>query len=118
MSSHRVSRTPHWDIGAPGVKALTIFAVLLAGIAAFVSWRGRPEVAPLAPPPPVGSFAPSRSTPMPGGTLVVAVSGRVKKPGLVRLPAGSRVADAIDAAGGLLPDTDTSTLNLARKVND
>lgn len=50
--------------------------------------------------------------------LVVAVAGRVARPGLVRLPAGSRVADAIDAAGGALPDTDLSTLNLARKVTD
>ena len=48
---------------------------------------------------------------------MVAVSGKVRRPGLVRLPAGSRVADAIDAAGGALPGTDLSLLNLARKVS-
>jgi len=42
----------------------------------------------------------------------------VRKPGLVRLPAGARVADAIEAAGGVLPDTDLSFVNLARKVVD
>lgn len=50
--------------------------------------------------------------------MVVAVTGRVVRPGLVRLPAGARVADALEAAGGPLPDTDLSTLNLARKVTD
>jgi competence protein ComEA len=42
----------------------------------------------------------------------------VQRPGLVELPAGSRVADALAAAGGALPETDLSTLNLARKVTD
>ncbi len=50
--------------------------------------------------------------------MVVAVAGRVLHPGLVRLPAGARVADALAAAGGPLPGTDLSTLNLARKVVD
>jgi competence protein ComEA len=42
----------------------------------------------------------------------------VQHPGLVRLPAGSRVADAIEAAGGALPDTDLSLVNLARRLVD
>jgi len=46
------------------------------------------------------------------------VAGKVRRPGLVRLPAGARVADAITAAGGPLPGTDVSLLNLARKVVD
>ncbi len=50
--------------------------------------------------------------------MIVAVAGRVLHPGLVRLPAGARVADALEAAGGPLPGTDLSTLNLARKVVD
>jgi competence protein ComEA len=51
-------------------------------------------------------------------TVVVAITGKVRRPGLVRLPAGARVADALDAAGGVLPGTDLSYLNLARKVVD
>jgi competence protein ComEA len=103
---------PLWDIGSKGVRALAVFAVLIAALAAVLAWRGRPTVAPLPPPAAVPAAASSPAT------IVVAVSGRVQHPGLVRLPAGSRVADALDAAGGVLPGTDTSTLNLARKLVD
>jgi competence protein ComEA len=51
-------------------------------------------------------------------TVVVSVVGRVARPGLVTLPSGSRVADAVDAAGGLLPDADPASLNLAAVVAD
>ncbi|WP_134324616.1 ComEA family DNA-binding protein [Cumulibacter soli] len=50
--------------------------------------------------------------------IVVAVVGHVESPGLVTLPEGARVSDAIEAAGGALPDTDLSTINIARKVSD
>ena len=50
--------------------------------------------------------------------VVVAVEGRVHRPGLVVLAPGARVADAIDAAGGVLPGTDLSYVNLAQKVAD
>jgi competence protein ComEA len=54
--------------------------------------------------------------------IVVHVAGAVARPGLVRLPAGSRVADAIDAAGGLGPRVDVERLgrevNLARIIAD
>jgi competence protein ComEA len=49
---------------------------------------------------------------------VIAVGGKVRKPGLVRLPAGARVADALTAAGGADPGVDVALLNLARKVVD
>ena len=50
--------------------------------------------------------------------MVVAVAGKVARPGLVRLPAGSRVDDAVRAAGGVVPGTDPGLLNLARKLVD
>jgi competence protein ComEA len=46
------------------------------------------------------------------------VLGAVRRPGLVRLSEGSRVQDAIDAAGGLLPSADPAEINLAQPLGD
>jgi competence protein ComEA len=46
------------------------------------------------------------------------VAGRVRHPGLVRLPAGSRVQDAVRAAGGATSGADLDAINLARKLTD
>ncbi|WP_341251306.1 ComEA family DNA-binding protein [Euzebya pacifica] len=54
----------------------------------------------------------------PTATVVVDVAGLVLRPGLVELPAGSRVADALVAAGGAVDPADTSVLNLARILVD
>lgn len=51
-------------------------------------------------------------------SVVAAVVGRVHHPGLVTLPTGARVADAIAAAGGLLPGADAASVNLAAVVTD
>lgn len=50
--------------------------------------------------------------------VVVHVAGAVTRPGVAELPAGSRVIDAVEAAGGALPDADLDRLNLAAKVAD
>jgi competence protein ComEA len=50
--------------------------------------------------------------------VVVAVAGRVRHPGVVRLPTGARVIDAVRAAGGALPRADLGLLNLARRLSD
>ncbi len=50
--------------------------------------------------------------------LVVHVTGLVNRPGLVRLPPGSRVADAVDAAGGVTRRRAADSVNLARLVVD
>jgi comEA protein len=49
---------------------------------------------------------------------VVHVSGAVREPGIVTLPEGSRVADAVAASGGATPDALLDRLNLARRVDD
>jgi competence protein ComEA len=51
-------------------------------------------------------------------SIVVDVGGRVRKPGLVTLPAGARVADAIDAAGGPLHPRELDRIDLAQRVAD
>jgi competence protein ComEA len=50
--------------------------------------------------------------------IEVHVVGAVVRPGLYSLPEGSRIQDAIDAAGGLLSQTDANSINLAAKVED
>jgi competence protein ComEA len=50
--------------------------------------------------------------------LVVHVAGAVTHPGVVELPTGARVIDAIEAAGGGLADADLNRLNLAAKLAD
>ena len=52
------------------------------------------------------------------GEVVVDVEGKVRRPGIAVLPAGSRVADALEAAGGARPGTDLQALNLARVLVD
>lgn len=52
------------------------------------------------------------------GDLYVHVSGAVVVPGLYVLPAGSRVADAVAAAGGFTDTADTTSVNLARVLDD
>jgi competence protein ComEA len=72
-------------------------------------------------------FTSSSGAPMPtlsagaAGTIVVDVQGGVAQPGIRELPAGSRVADAIAAAGGYGVDADleaAASLNLAEPLTD
>ncbi|HEX6684472.1 MAG TPA: ComEA family DNA-binding protein [Candidatus Limnocylindrales bacterium] len=101
-----------FDPGRRGVKVLAIVAALAIAVVALLMWQSQPREEPVAVVEASGS---ARVAP---AELVVAVSGQVHRPGLVRLPPGSRVADAIQAAGGPLPGVDLTTVNLARKLND
>lgn len=51
-------------------------------------------------------------------TIIVDVSGAVNNAGIVELPSDSRVADAIEKAGGLTAEADTQSINLASKLED
>ncbi len=50
--------------------------------------------------------------------LTVHVVGQVRKPGVIKLPAGSRVTDAVAKAGGALHGADLAAVNLARPLTD
>lgn len=102
------------------MRALAVVAVVVVLVAAGWAWRSRPQSEPVTPLVSESTAAASVGDPSASGSgeLVVAVAGKVRKPGLVRLPAGSRLADAVQAAGGALPGVDVALLNPARKVTD
>jgi len=98
---------------------LVAVAVLLAAVAAgtFV-WRARPvpeQVPALAVASSDIEVSPDAAQ---GIDLVVSVAGLVARPGLVTVGPGARVADAVAAAGGPVPGTDLTGVNLARRLTD
>jgi competence protein ComEA len=114
--------------GRRGVWALWVAGVLAALAVAAGTWFDRPRVEPAPEPSSVASVPPTSgaapATPSVGTaadaspTVVVSVVGLVARPGLVTLPAGARVADAVAAVGGLLPEADPASVNLAAVVSD
>jgi competence protein ComEA len=74
----------------------------------------RPAAARTAP----VATAPAAAAAVAAPQIVVDVGGRVRHPGLVTLPAGARVADALRAAGGPLRSADVATVDLAARVSD
>lgn len=120
---------------------LAVAAVLAVVLGVGWWWRSAPQ--PVAPgatfsgaaeagaEPTIGASSPAsslegsaRAPAAPGATgstsaeVTVHVVGLVRKPGIVRLPAGSRLAAAVDAAGGAGPAADLSSVNLARVALD
>ncbi len=132
--------TQHLPDDAPGRRRLStalrpgrmrpwLFTVLLVGfllcVGAVSAARSMPEaVSPASPieepqltqegrPDPASAEAAD-----PGGLVVVHVAGDVANPGVVTLPLGSRVAEALAAAGGAAAGTSLDGLNLARVLAD
>lgn len=93
-------------------KAALSLALALALVVALVWWSARPLDATTVGADPVGSASVSTAP------LVIDVAGAVASPGVVELPAGARVRDAIGAAGGLVDGADGSSINLARPLVD
>lgn len=92
-------------VAVVAVVAVLIAAVLVAAGQASGSTADRPEV----------RLVPTTAAPTP---LLVHVSGAVRHPGLVALPAGARVIDAVTAAGGPSGSADQGAINLAARVSD
>lgn len=106
------------DPGRRGAAALVAVALLAAAVAGVVAFRSRPQEVVVPAVEAAGAPLPGASAGAAGGEVVVAVAGKVRTPGLVRLPAGSRVDDAVRAAGGPVAGADLGLLNLARRLVD
>jgi len=94
-------------------RVITVVVVLIA-LAAAVAWLrpgGTPPAATGAPPAPM-------TTTTAVSSAFVHVVGAVRAPGVVQLPNGARVVDAIAAAGGAGEGADLGRVNLAAKVTD
>jgi competence protein ComEA len=117
-------RRARLDPDRPGALALVVVLALAALVAAGSIWWSRPIPVSAPALTPVRSVAggqggagPAAPTSV-GAALVVSVAGKVRHPGLVRMPDGARVADALERAGGPLPGADLTTVNLARRLTD
>ncbi|WP_333779092.1 ComEA family DNA-binding protein [Streptomyces sp. IBSBF 3136] len=131
-------RLPVWvqarcGVERRGVVALAVVLMVAAVLAVHHFWAGRtqtvsaPQVVRAQTPfTDRGGSADADAKPArapgtsatPGAEIVVDVGGKVRRPGVRRLPAGSRVADALRAAGGVRPGVSTEGLNQARFLVD
>lgn len=107
---------------AIGLMAVGVVATMVALYAVFSGGGANedvavafPESAGSAPPSAAVSVAETSSAPT---ELVVSVVGLVQRPGLVKLAPQSRVADAIEKAGGTRNGADLLSLNLAQPLRD
>lgn len=107
-----------------GRRHLTVVALLLllaAGVTGLCLLLQRPQTVQVASPPTVEVETPPEPTtskPSPTATIRVHVTGAVNAPGVLRLPEGSIVLDALEAAGGLTADADPELLNMAAPLSD
>lgn len=104
------------------VGSVAVATAAIAGWWAFATPEPPPveEILPRidAVEPAVSTAAAPSGAPTTTSTIVVHVDGAVVRPGVHELPSGSRVVDAIDAAGGLHAEADRARLNLAAPIAD
>lgn len=100
--------------GRPLISPMVVITVIGGCLLGLLGWRlgGAPDqlAAPVA--------VPTVEQQVPGSLIVVHLTGAVAQPGLVTVPAGSRIADVVMAAGGFLPGADVGAVNLAAPVTD
>jgi competence protein ComEA len=93
-------------------RALVTISLLAIGFACLLFATTRGSAIAQETPKPLLSLSPVKQT------ILVHVAGKVKKPDVYPLLQGSRVADAIKAAGGAKKGVDLSDINLARILID
>ena len=122
-------RSARVDPGKQGALALAAAGVFVVLVAAFAVLRDAPTPAPAPPLAVVSNDTVNTdgtvntgdavdTVPTAEAELVVSVVGLVTRPGLVRLQPGSRLADAVAAAGGAVEGADLLALNMAARVAD
>lgn len=113
---------PRWRVGAGAAIVLVLVAAAIAVAMAALRPSGAMTLpASTTSPPAAGAFGSAgagASTTPSAATILVHVLGAVRAPGVYELPAGSRLVDAVAAAGGLSDDADPSLVNLARTLVD
>lgn len=118
-----------WHLSPRAALAAGVAVALVAGGVALRAAATRPGVPVELPVPLPAATSPAATSSVATGLggdasptgpaqVVVDVTGAVVHPGVVRLPAGSRVVDALTAAGGAGADADLTRLNLARLLVD
>lgn len=109
-----------WQPDSRAFRAIIAIVAALSLVGAWSWWQGTPrdvtEVSGVLDTTAVADESGDASAV--SGDVVVHVAGAVAKPGLIRLPAGARVADAIEAAGGPRGRKALDSVNLARPVVD
>jgi competence protein ComEA len=108
------------ELSRSQLVAYAAFAILVAALGVRFMHRQQPATAAVSAARaerPAGTGGVSVARPAPAGS-VVHVAGAVREPGVYRLPAGARVRDAVDRAGGARPSGDVNAINLAAKVAD
>ncbi len=101
----------------PGAAAVSVVVVL--GLLGLAWWLSRPsQVIPVEQRIPEATLEPEPFESPLDAPLIVHMTGAVSEPGVFSLPPGSRVLDAIDAAGGPTSEADLQRLNLAAALSD
>jgi competence protein ComEA len=110
---------PRRRVEIPHARALAAVAVAASVLLVWWLLTGRPKTSePVAPLALASTSSASTGGPASSTPLIVDVVGKVRRPGIVTLPKGSRVYEAIQAAGGLKGRVDTTSLNMARELAD
>ena len=98
-------------------QGLILVFILTVGIAGFYFLNSRPSMQPALAPDLTQGMVQEKFSESPVD-LIINVAGKVNNPGVYQLPQGSRVIDAIKAAGNQRNGVDISDINLARVLVD